>query len=495
MWLKHAAAILQEFLPRAKEVSLRSLADSYVRRNKNMGKRDREESLRLVYGVIKNFLPLRDCLAHVLQAIAADFEICKNHDNKDRLLLQVQLLLACRGWQLFQKTLPAYFYPPSCASEVAAAAMEKAWQSFFSKEISEKMPLYSPQWFSRTYSFEPQLTATLLSLHNVQSLQHILHGLRYAPLSTFTEQWDVPHAKERASREEQAPLYIRVCEKKITKQKLRQLLLQAQPKKIITQELEGLPALRVFNRANLQSLQEFKKGFFEVQDIGSLALAQACARALPTQKNYLVIDACAGAGGKSLYLAELLPNAEIVAFDNNPTRLQKIHPRLKRAEATNIKVYIQKQKSLLREYQEKADVVFIDAPCSGSGTTLRNPENAWRYGLADIVTLQKQQKEILATYASLVKKGGRLVYATCSLWPHENEQVAEHFSKQYAREFLPLPMQNLFPFLRFSIAARNVDVENEQNFFVYGQDKHFLRLYPFAHGSDAFFAAAWTRTE
>ncbi len=187
-------------------------------------------------------------------------------------------------------------------------------------------------------------------------------------------------------------------------------------------------ALTFTSRTNVFALKAFKAGLFEVQDEGSQLIAEACA-ARPGQ---LVVDACAGAGGKTLALAAQMQNkGKLVACDRDGRRLLELKTRARRAGVHNweARTVAEGANGLARisDLVGKADVVLIDAPCSGLGALRRNPDARWRLDEAEADLFPPRQKEILERYATLVRPGGRLVYATCSINQRENEEVRAHF--------------------------------------------------------------------
>jgi 16S rRNA (cytosine967-C5)-methyltransferase len=185
--------------------------------------------------------------------------------------------------------------------------------------------------------------------------------------------------------------------------------------------------ITVVERTPVFHSRAFHDGLFEVQDEGSQLVSRLC-DAKPGQ---CVVDGCAGAGGKTLHLAALLEGkGEVHAFDVAGHRLAALRERARRAGAHNVRVHddIRERKKLL----ERADVVLVDAPCSGTGVLRRNPDTSWKLKIDDVVRLVEQQREILDAYAPLVKPGGRLVYATCSLLDEENAGVVESFLAGHA---------------------------------------------------------------
>jgi 16S rRNA (cytosine967-C5)-methyltransferase len=181
-------------------------------------------------------------------------------------------------------------------------------------------------------------------------------------------------------------------------------------------------------RTNVFALKSFKAGLFEVQDEGSQLIALAC-EARPGQ---IVVDACAGAGGKTLALAgEMRNKGRLVACDRDSRRLEELRPRARRAGMHNWEARAvpegQAGEARLTDLSGQADVVLVDAPCSGLGALRRNPDARWRLDEAEVDSFPPRQLEILRRYARLVKPGGRLVYATCSINRRENQDVKRQF--------------------------------------------------------------------
>ncbi len=236
--------------------------------------------------------------------------------------------------------------------------------------------------------------------------------------------------------------------------------------------------LRLQGKPALQQLPLFKDGSFEVQDEGSQLLALL----LDARRNEMVVDFCAGAGGKTLAIgAQMRNTGRLYAFDNSAHRLEGLQPRLQRSGLSNVHpmAIAHERDARLDRLAGKIDRVLVDAPCSGLGTLRRSPDLKWRQDEAGIAAIAELQGRILASAARLVKPGGRLVYATCSLLRQENEAVAEAFSAAQ-RDFVPLPAAELLERAGVESAASLVRGD-------------FLRLWPQRHGSDGFFAAVWQR--
>ncbi len=231
--------------------------------------------------------------------------------------------------------------------------------------------------------------------------------------------------------------------------------------------------LRRAERAPLFATASFKAGLFEVQDEGS----QLIALMLEPKRRERVVDFCAGGGGKTLHIGALMANSGTVyAFDVAAKRLERLRPRLARAGVDNVRTQVlesERDARLLR-LRGKMDRVLVDAPCSGTGTLRRNPDIKWR--TFDLAALGREQRRILDAAAHLVRPGGRLVYATCSLLPEENEAVTADFLAAHA-DFRAVAANDI-------LARRHVPLTMKDE---------ALRLDPLHHGTDGFYALALDR--
>ncbi|HOT95688.1 MAG TPA: RsmB/NOP family class I SAM-dependent RNA methyltransferase [bacterium] len=183
-------------------------------------------------------------------------------------------------------------------------------------------------------------------------------------------------------------------------------------------------ALAIEGFAPVFAWEEYKKGWFELQD----AASQAVALFLEVKPGMRVVDGCAGNGGKSLHLASLMGNrGRIIALDIAGDKLAALEHRARRAGATNIETRIITSTKVIKRLAGSADRVLLDVPCSGSGVWRRNPDARWRLHSEDLTRLLAEQQHILGYYSKLLRPGGRLVYATCSLFPCEGEQQVAAF--------------------------------------------------------------------
>jgi len=237
--------------------------------------------------------------------------------------------------------------------------------------------------------------------------------------------------KELAAQNEQAKVILRVNRLKTTKEKLRAILMDLN---IETEFHKDYPdALILTERANVFLTDAFKDGLFEVQDASS----QLVAYFLDVKPGMRVVDTCAGAGGKTLHLASLMENkGQLIAMDLYESKLKQLKIRAKRNGAFNIEPRVIESTKTIKKLHEKADRVLIDAPCSGLGVLKRNPDSKWKLQPEFIDNIRKVQAEVLENYSKIVKPGGKLVYATCSVLPSENQEQIKHFlSTEIGKEF------------------------------------------------------------
>lgn len=229
-------------------------------------------------------------------------------------------------------------------------------------------------------------------------------------------------SKELEAQNKQAEVILRVNTLKTTKEKLRAILMDLN---IETYTSKDYPdALILKERANVFMTDVFKQGYFEVQDASS----QLVAYFLDVAPGMRVVDTCAGAGGKSLHLASLMENkGQLIAMDIYESKLKQLKLRAKRNGVHNIEFRVIDSTKVIKKLHEKADRVLIDAPCSGLGVMKRNPDSKWKLQPEFIDNIKKVQAEVLQNYSKIVKPGGKMVYATCSVLPSENEEQVKHF--------------------------------------------------------------------
>ncbi len=234
-------------------------------------------------------------------------------------------------------------------------------------------------------------------------------------------------------------------------------------------------------RENAFALGAFKGGLFEIQDEGSQLIALACG----ARPGFTVVDACAGAGGKSLALAaEMRNKGSLHALDSDADRLGDARRRARRAKVDNLRARPiaagAEADGQIADLAGKANVVLVDAPCSGLGTLRRKPDARWRLGPGDPARFAETQRALVRRFSALVRPGGRFVYATCSVGRTENEEVADFAERELG--LVPAPIAPLLGAER----ARALGI---------GPDASRLVLLPHRQGTDGFFVAVMERTK
>ncbi len=258
--------------------------------------------------------------------------------------------------------------------------------------------------------------------------------------SELGKQWQ----KEMEAMNIPAPTIIRTNTLKIDRKSLQKKLKE---EGFETEVLSKYPdALEMLEKANIFRTEAFKNGLFEIQDAGS----QLISPYLNVQPGMRVVDACAGAGGKTLHLSALTENkGQIYALDLHEWKLLETKKRAKRAGAQNIQTKVIDSTKVIKKMENTADRLLIDAPCSGLGVLSRNPDAKWKLSLDFVESIKKEQEKILNDYCKILKPGGAMVYATCSILPSENQLQVEKFLKNHpdftlVREKQILPSQSGF---------------------------------------------------
>ena len=283
------------------------------------------------------------------------------------------------------------------------------------------------------------------------------------------------------SLQQAAPLDLRVNILQSKRQEVQQELVKAG---VACEPTPYSPwGLRLKGKPALQRMDVFTRGAVEVQDEGSQLLALL----LDAHRGEMVVDFCAGAGGKTLALgAAMRSTGRLYAFDVSAHRLDALKPRMARSGLSNVHpaAIAHERDERIKRLAGKIDRVLVDAPCSGLGTIRRNPDLKWRQSPQALEELVVKQAAILESAARLVKSGGRLVYATCSLLSAENEAIARAFSASHP-DFMALDVAQELGRLK---------VPNAERLCTSDQDgTTYLRLWPHRHATDGFFAAAWVR--
>ena len=255
----------------------------------------------------------------------------------------------------------------------------------------------------------------------------------------FEKELGAKWEKEMSALNEQAPVILRANSLKISAENLVEILKEEGVNSFV---LRGYPdAVQLEEKKNVFLTSAFKEGFFEVQDASSQKIAEL----LDVKEGMRVVDACAGAGGKTLHIAALMKNkGQIIALDIYEWKLAELKRRAKRAGAFNIETRFIEDNKVIKRLHNTADRLLIDAPCSGLGVLKRNPDSKWKIDEDFINRIKTEQENILQNYSKILKKGGKMVYATCSILPSENgEQVRKFLAEN--TEFALVKEESIMP--------------------------------------------------
>jgi 16S rRNA (cytosine967-C5)-methyltransferase len=326
------------------------------------------------------------------------------------------------------------------------------------------------QWLDQCDRVRPD---ELLELH-----RHNLPEWLVAPLKDQLGEGFWPLVE---SLNQSAGLDLRVNTQLVKREAIQQELAKSGIKSVPTPYSPW--GLRVEGKPALNKLDAFTRGAIEVQDEGSQLLALL----LDAHRGEMVVDFCAGAGGKTLAIgAAMRSTGRLYAFDTSAHRLDALKPRLARSGLSNVHpaAIAHERDERIKRLAGKIDRVLVDAPCSGLGTLRRNPDLKWRQTPQAVAEMTVKQAAILASAARLLKPGGRLVYATCSILPQENEAIAQAFCSSHP-DFLALDAGELLAQLK---------VQNCNRLCSGGENGlRYLRLWPHLHQTDGFFASIWQK--
>lgn len=415
-----------------------NLIDSFFRTHKYLGSHDRRFVAETAYGTLRH---LRRCELTLLQALGAHADGMLPEDGF--------LLLAVTYLATVDRRTPLNVADVSEA--VKSGRLRPHLHSILQAipHSSGPEPSDRVERIGLKYSFPDWIVRRFLDQYGESETEKICESLNG-----------------------QAPLTLRVNTLKSTVEECRKSLAEED---IQTQPTRLSPfGLLVSKRMNVFQLQTFRNGFFEVQDEGS-QLLPLLLDPKPTAK---VLDACAGAGGKTLEFSALMKNrGEIVAADVHSTRLEELRRRMRRAGASNVRIRrVDDVAELADRYRDYFDVVLLDAPCSGIGTLRRNPGMKWVVTEETVHEVAEKQLHILEASAHLVKPGGIVAYATCTLFREENEDIVEKFLSTHPD---------------FALERPPLD-ESRLDFTPFAAGK-YTKLYPHQAGTDGFFIAVMKR--
>jgi 16S rRNA (cytosine967-C5)-methyltransferase len=296
-----------------------------------------------------------------------------------------------------------------------------------------------PEWYEKFFSPE-----SLLKKRGAINTSHLLHAIPEWLDSLASSELGPVWPKTIQALNQTAPVVLRCNTAKTTPQGLQELLHKEGIETRLLNPLLAPEALELTDRANVFRTKAFELGLFEVQDASSQRVAQL----LDPKPGERIIDACAGAGGKSLHIAARMGNkGKIIAMDVHERKLEELKKRARRAQTSLIETRLIEGTKTIKRLEASADALLLDVPCSGLGVLKRNPDSKWKLTLEKIENLRELQKEILNSYTRMVKPGGRCVYATCSVLPSENQKQVDDFLNnhkdwQKVREEIILPQDH-----------------------------------------------------
>jgi 16S rRNA (cytosine967-C5)-methyltransferase len=367
---------------------------------------------------------LRDILVKNRQADRVVEQLLKSNKKwgaRDRSFIAENTYEIVRWWRLAKYV----------AGVDRATDIEEFWTIFGAWQIIKPLHLGTdgdgdlPEWTE----FAEIRKELVLDLYN-QALQvrkiaqSIPDWLDATGESELGEKWD----SELAALNKQAPLVLRVNTLRSDIATVRQVLGEEE-----TEVLPEVPnAVILKKRKNVSGIDAYKIGLFEVQDAGS----QLIAPYLDVKPGMSVIDACAGAGGKTLHLAALLENSgSVLAMDIEGDKLTELQRRATRNGVVNLDTLLITSDEVVERLAETTDRLLLDVPCSGLGVLRRNPDSKWKLKPQFLETIKNVQWHILSTYSNMVKKGGKMVYATCSILPSESEEQVQKFLKKNGKQW------------------------------------------------------------
>jgi 16S rRNA (cytosine967-C5)-methyltransferase len=407
-----------------------AVIDNFFRTHRYLGSHDRRFIAETVYGILRWKMLLDGIIAHAMVP---------------------ELLL---GRELFSSNLMTF----RCCAYLLHAGTYSAEQLCAEFPDEARDPLRSLERH-RSDCESDETTSREIALAN---------SFPEWMVDTWIAQYGIDDAKLLCrALNESAPITLRVNTLKVTVEECRAALKR---EGIDTEPTRWSPfGLTLRRRINVFQLEAFRNGFFEVQDEGSQILALL----VDPKPSAKVVDACAGAGGKTLALGAVMKNRGVIfALDVHTTRLDELRKRLKRSGLDTVRVKTIDGETLPDEMLAMADYVLVDAPCSGLGTMRRNPGMKWTVTPEVVGEISRKQSRILDLYSQCVKESGILVYATCTTMPEENELVVEGFLAAHPEFELEAPATRL---ARYNIASL-------------AESKYF-QLLPHRHNTDGFFAA------
>ena len=371
----------------------------------------------------------------VIQALQLIFEEHKYADKVIEKVLKQNPKWGARDRRFIAETTYDIVRWQRLLQNITEAEANDYWKLLGGWCVLNKVPL--PEWKEFSDLNEKKIFQRLEKMNAIrrfrESIPDWLDDLGETELS---DRWD----KELHALNEEARVVLRTNVLKINKRDLR---MQLEETGIVTELLVDFPeALMLQQRQNIFGHPAFKEGYFEVQD----AASQTIAPYLNAEPGMRVVDACAGAGGKSLHLAAIMKNkGRIVAMDVEAHKLEELKKRARRAGVDNIETRVIESSKTIKRLENAADRLLLDVPCSGLGVLKRNPDAKWKLSPEFIENVKELQQHIINDYSTMLKSGGIMVYSTCSVLPSENGKQVEKFLLANENKFELLDEKTCWP--------------------------------------------------
>jgi len=353
----------------------------------------------------------------VIQALQMIFDEHKYADKVIEKVLRQNPKWGARDRRFIAETTYDIVRWQRLLQNITEAEADDYWKLLGGWCILNNVPL--PDWQEFKGLDEKKIMQRLEKMNSIRRFREsIPDWLDELGETELSDRWD----KELHALNEEACVVLRTNLLKISKRELRQ---QLEESGIVTELLVDFPdALMLQQRQNIFGHPAFKEGYFEVQD----AASQTIAPYLNVEPGMRVIDACAGAGGKSLHLAAIMKNkGRIIAMDVESHKLEELKKRARRAGVDNLEARVIESSKTIKRLENAADRLLLDVPCSGLGVLKRNPDAKWKLSPEFIANVRELQQHIIDDYSMMLKPGGVMVYSTCSILPSENGKQVEKF--------------------------------------------------------------------
>ena len=361
----------------------------------------------------------------VIQALEMIFEGNKYADKVIEKVLKQNPKWGARDRRFIAETTYDIVRWQRLLQNITEAETNDYWKLLGGWCVLHEIPL--PTWTEFSGLSEKKIFERLEKMNSIrrfrESIPDWLDALGDEELG---ERWD----QELHALNEEAHVVLRANTLKLSTGELQQHLGETG---IETNALQEFPhALVLKQRQNVFRHPAFKEGLFEVQD----AASQLIAPFMRVEPGMRVVDACAGAGGKTLHIAALMKNkGRIIAMDVEQWKLEELQKRARRAGVSNLETRIIESSKTIKRLENSADRLLLDVPCSGLGVLKRNPDAKWKLSPEFITSVKELQQHILQDYCSILKPGGLMVYSTCSILPSENEKQVERFLSKNGDKF------------------------------------------------------------